>query len=173
MEVFPAFDRPMMSTLNWIFGTRGGMDGGDGAGAGAGVDVGAEARDGDGDGAGAGDRAGAGVGVGVGDCAGAGGGGEGAGTTAGDGARAGDGAGDDAGTGEGEGDGPRQQILCFTPIARKSCEKKDCTRRNPDLVIIHTVPSYQLTGVQGYAPHATSFHQSFKPVGILVQTAAR
>ena len=179
MEVFPAFDLPMMSTLNWIFGTRGGPDGGDGAGAGAGIDVGAEARDRTGDGAVSGDRAGAGVGVGVevgvraGDGAGAGGGGEGAGTAAGVGAGAGDSAGDDAGIGEGEGDGTRQQILCFTPIARKCCEKKDCSRRNPDLVIIHTVPSYQLTGVRGYAPHATSFHQLFKPVGILVQTAAR
>ena len=183
MEVFPAFDLPMMSTLNWIFGTRGAPDGGDGAGAGAGVDVGTEARDRTGDGAGSGDRAGVGVGVGVGvgagagdragDGAGAGGGGEGAGTAAGVGAGAGDNAGDDAGTGEGEGDGTRQQILCFTPIARKCCEKKDCTRRNPDLDIIHPVPSYQLTSVRGYAPHATSFHQSFKPVGILVQTAAR
>ena len=57
MEVFPAFDLPMMSTLNRIFGTREGCGGatdraGDGAGAGAGV------------GAGAGNRAGGGAGAG-------------------------------------------------------------------------------------------------------------
>src|SRR5947208_3222877 len=80
MEVFPAFDLPMMSTLNWIFGTRGGPGGGDGAG-------------------------------------------------------------DDSGAGDGGGDGTRQQALSFTPISRKCCEKKDWTRRNPDLVIIHTVPT--------------------------------
>ena len=66
MEVFPAFDLPMMSTLNWIFGTRGGCGGaGDRA-----VD-GTEAGDGgcctgagSGGGAGAGDRAGEGSGAG-------------------------------------------------------------------------------------------------------------
>ena len=41
MEVFPAFDLPMMSTLNWTFGMRRGRGGdedttGDSAGAGAG-----------------------------------------------------------------------------------------------------------------------------------------
>ena len=97
MEVFPAFALPTMSTLNWIFGTRGEPDGVDGTEAGAEVDVGAEARD----------RAG--------DC------GEGAGAAAGVCAGAGDKAGDDAGTGEGDGTG--QQALCFTPIARRCCEK--------------------------------------------------
>ena len=43
------------------------------------------------------------------------------------GAGAGNGAGggDGDGTGAGAGDGPRQQISCFAPIARKCCEKKD------------------------------------------------
>ena len=82
IEVFPAFALPIMSTLNWIFGTRG-LGAGGGAGAWA-------------DGAGSGG---------------------GAGTRAGDG-----GAGVGAGAGDGEG-GPRQQVLCCTPIARKCCEK--------------------------------------------------
>ena len=38
---------------------------------------------------------------------------------------AGDGVGD--GTGVGAGDGPKQQISCFAPIARRCCEKKDGT----------------------------------------------
>ena len=59
MEVFPAFDLPMMSTLNWIFGTRGPRGAkdraGDGAGAGDSGDVaGVEAADRAGDGARAG-----------------------------------------------------------------------------------------------------------------------
>ena len=124
MEVFPAFALPMMSTLNWIFEALEGCeledakdstgDGGDGTGAGTGVGASA--------GAGAGDRAGD---------AGAGDGGDGAGTDtdadadAGIGARAGARAGDSAGAGAGGGDGTRQQILCFAPIARKCCEKKD------------------------------------------------
>ena len=65
MEVFPAFDLPMMSTLNWIFGMRGGPDGGEVAEAGAEVDVGAEARDRAGD-------CGEGAGTAAGVCAGAG-----------------------------------------------------------------------------------------------------
>ena len=59
MEVFPAFDLPMMSTLNWIFGTRGPGGArdraGDDTGAGDSGDVaGVEAADIAGDGAGAG-----------------------------------------------------------------------------------------------------------------------
>ena len=89
MEVFPAFDLPMMSTLNWIFGTRESGGAGDGAR----------------DGAGAGD-------------------GE-------DGAMAGAGnrAGDDTGAGDEGGDGTRQQVLCFTPIARKCGGKKEWVMR--------------------------------------------
>ena len=37
---------------------------------------------------------------------------------------AGDGDGDGDGTGAGDGTGPKQQISCFAPIARKCCEKK-------------------------------------------------
>ena len=119
MDVFPAFALPMMSTLNWIFGTRGESGGardraGDDAGAGDGGD-GAEAGDGV-------DRPGAGDG---GDGAEAGDGGDGAEAAAGVGAGAGDRAGDDAGAGDGGGEGSRQQVLCFTPIARKCGEKKD------------------------------------------------
>ena len=120
IEVFPAFALPMMSTLNWIFGTRGGCgcagdsagDGGDGAGAGAGVGASA--------GAGAGDRAG-------------------------DGAEA----------GAGGGDGTRQQILCFTPIVRKCCEKKDwaaCVDHSSEsrsLLLYTQYRTHQLTGVPG------------------------
>ena len=111
MEVFPAFDLPMISTLNWIFGTRVGRRG-------------------------AGDRAGDGAGAGD----GGEGSGAGAGVGAGAGAKAGDRAGDDA-AGGGRGDGTRQQILCFTPIGRRCCEKKDGIPfvGIPILVIIYTI----------------------------------
>ena len=110
IEVFPAFDLPMMRTLNWIFVPRGGSER-------------ARARAGDDDGAGDG--------------------GDGAGAGAGAGYRAGD----DVGAGDGGGDGTRQQVLCFTPIARKYGEKKDWATCVIDvdhssesgLVIIHTV----------------------------------
>ena len=100
-EVFPAFDLPMMRTLNWIFVPRGES--------GRPRDR-AEDDDGAGDG--------------------------------GDGAGAGAGAGDRAG--DGGGDGTRQQVLCFTPIARKYGEKKDWVidvdhSSESGLVIIHTV----------------------------------
>ena len=122
MEVFPAFDLPMMSTLNWIFGTR---ESG-GARNGAGEDAGAiDGVDGAGDGGRDGDCAGAGTGDRGGDGAGAGVSGDGAGTAGGVGAGAGDRARDDAGAGDGGGDGTRQQVLCFTPIARKCGGKKD------------------------------------------------
>ena len=99
MEVFPAFALPMMSTLNLIFGTRGGCGGaGDSAGEGA---EGAEDSAGDG-----GDGAGADVGLGIGASAGAR-----AGVSSEAGARC--------------RDGTKQQILCFIPIVRKCCEKKD------------------------------------------------
>ena len=147
IEVFPAFALPMMSTLNWIFGTRGGCggagdsagDGGDGAGAGAGVGASA--------GAGAGDRAG--------DGAGAGDGGDGAGDDARIGASAGARAGDSAEAGAGGGDGTRQQILCFTPIVRKCCEKKDwaaCVDHSSEsrsLLLYTQYRTHQLTGVPG------------------------
>ena len=62
MEVFPEFALPIMSTLNWTFGTRGGSGGsearaeaGDRARAGGGAGDGA--GDGDGDGGGDGDGA--------------------------------------------------------------------------------------------------------------------
>ena len=122
MEVFPAFDLPMISTLNWIFGTRVGRRG-------------------------AGDRAGDGAGAGD----GGEGSGAGAGVGAGAGAKAGDRAGDDA-AGGGRGDGTRQQILCFTPIARKCCEKKDgvayvdhSSEFRP--LLLYTQYGHQLTGV--------------------------
>jgi hypothetical protein len=44
----------------------------------------------------------------------------------GDGTGAGDGAGAGDGTGAGDGAGPKQQINCFTPIARKCCETGLC-----------------------------------------------
>ena len=113
IEVFPAFALPIMSTLNWIFGTWGPEGAGDGAGDGAGAGDGGDEA---GAGAGAWDRAGDGAGAGVGD---------GAGAAAGVGAGSGDSAGADAGAGDGGRDGPKQQVLCFAPIARKSCEKKD------------------------------------------------
>ena len=122
-----------MSTLNWIFGTRGGRKG-----AGDTAEDNAEAGDrGDGAwvsaGTGAGGRAGAGAGAGAGgDGAGAGAGGDSAGAASVVGAeaeavgKAGD---DDAGAGDGAGDGTRQQkTLCLTPIARKCCKNKDWAR---------------------------------------------
>ena len=118
MEVFPAFALPMMSTLNWIFGTRG---------PGGSTDIAeddAEAGDGE-------DRAGTGARGRAGDGAGAGAGGDGSRAAAGVGAEAeaediaGD---DDAGAGDGGGDGTRQHALCLTPIARKCCEKKEWAR---------------------------------------------
>ena len=100
MEVFPAFDLPMMSTLKWIFGTRRGRGGpGDRTGDGA------EVRDG-------------------GDGAGAGGDWEGAGAAARVGAGPGDRAGHDAGAGYGGRDGTRQQILCFAPMDESVVRRK-------------------------------------------------
>ena len=175
MEVFPAFALPMMSTLNWVFEAREGCEGvedsggggaedsagdgaegvedsaGDGAvgaGAGAGVDASA--------GAGAGDRAGDGVGAGD--------GGDGVGDT-GIGASAGARARDSAGAGAEGGDGTRQQILCFTPIVRKCCEKKDraaCVDHSTESgsMLLYTV-QYS-SADSGWSPggHAVSFHRS-------------
>ena len=84
---------------------------------------------------------------GVGNSAGDGGDGAGAGAGAGVGASVGAGAwdraGDGTGAGAGGGDGTRQHILCFAPIARTCCEKKDWVtyvdhRRNLD-PFIYTV----------------------------------
>ena len=126
MEVFPAFDLPMMRTLNWILGTREGCGG-------AGDRAGDDGEAGDG-----GDGAGADGGV----CASAG-------------AWSGDRAGGGAGAGDGGRDGTRQQELWFTPIARNCCEKKDwgacvdLTRpsRESGVVIIDKYRR-QLTGVR-------------------------
>ena len=184
MEVFPAFDLPMMSTLNRIFGTRGPGGArdraGDDDGAGDSGDVaGVEAADraGDGAGAGAGGDAGADAGYRAGDDAGAGDSGDVAGVEAAD--RAGDGAeaevggdagaaaGDRAGDDAGGGDVTKQQVLCFTPMTRKYCEKKDWAK-----CVDHLSESgscyntqyrdrRQLTDVpEGHAPHAVSFHLS-------------
>ena len=58
------------------------------------------------------------------------GGEDGNGARAGDGAEAGAGAGARDGIGAGDGDGgeTKQQVLCFAPMARKRCQKKDCAR---------------------------------------------
>ena len=113
MEVFPAFDLPMMRTLNRIFGTRERRGG---------------ARDRAGDSGEAGDG-GDGAGADGGVCAGAG-------------ARSGDRAGGGAEAGDGGGDRTRQQELWFTPIARKCCGRKIGERVlitrlswNPDLLL--------------------------------------
>ena len=87
---------------------------------------------------------------------------------AGDGDGAGTGAGEGDGTGAGAGAGPKQQISCFTRIARKCCERERrdnlnvlITRCNPTLVIIHTVQtSAEWCACNLVQGHAVSFHGS-------------
>ena len=98
IEVLPAFALPIMSTLNLTFGARGLVG-----------RVRDEVRDGAKDGVGNGARDGVGNGAK-----------DGAKGGARDGARErAKEAGDGDGTGAGDGAGPKQQINCFTPIARK------------------------------------------------------